>query len=128
MVVPSCITCIIVVHRRYILDTSQNELEEIANYRNYLQGKSWSFVWCTASCRMMQLCDKTRFIVRLYKTCRSSVLYVTANENYMYLFDRDENAMIDADSMISTLVANRSDSDCMCHLGITNCTWAERVL
>ena len=53
--------------------------------------------------------------VRFYKTCCSSVLYVTANENY--LFDHDENAAIDADSMISTFVADRSHSDHA--LGIT---------
>ena len=65
----------------------------------------------------MQPCDNTRFIVRLYKTCHSSVLYVTANDNY--LFDCDENAMIDADSTISTFVADRSDSDRMCGLSHT---------
>ena len=36
----------------------------------------------------------------------------------MYLFDRDENATIDADSTISTFVADRIDSDRMCDLGI----------
>ena len=41
---------------------------------------------------------------------------MTANENY--LFNRDENTMIDSDSTISTFVADRIDSDCMCDLGI----------
>ena len=50
--------------------------------------------------------------IRFYKTCHSSVLYVTANENY--LFDHDENAVIDADSTISTFVANHSHSDHIC--------------
>ena len=66
---------------------------------------------------MMQLCGNTRFILRLYRTCRSSVLYVTTNENY--LVDRDENATIDADSTISTVIADRSHSDRMCDLGIS---------
>ena len=64
----------------------------------------------------MQQCNNTRFIVRLYKTCRSSVLYVTANENY--LFNRDENAMIDADLMISTVADDHSHSDRMCDMAI----------
>ena len=66
---------------------------------------------------MMQECNNTRFIVQFYKTCRNSVLYVTANENY--LFDHDENATIDADLTISMCVANRMDSDRMCDLCIT---------
>ena len=65
--------------------------------------------------RTMQLCNNTRFIVQFYKICRSSVLYVTANENY--LFDQDENATIDADLTISTFVADRIDSDRMYDLG-----------
>ena len=52
----------------------------------------------------------------LSQTCHSSVLYVTANENY--LLDHDENAAIDADQTISTFVADRSHSDHMCALGI----------
>ena len=64
----------------------------------------------------MQHCDNKRFITQFYKTCRSYVLYVTANENY--LFDHDKNATIDADSTISMFVADRIDSDRMCDLGI----------
>ena len=41
---------------------------------------------------------------------------MTANENY--LLDRDENAAIDANSMISMFVADRSHSDRMCDLGM----------
>ena len=48
--------------------------------------------------------DNTRFIVRLQKTCRMSVLYETAKK--MYLLYRDKNAKIDADSTISTFVSD----------------------
>ena len=47
----------------------------------------------------------------------SLFLYVTANEKS--LFNRNENAIIDANSMISTFIADHSHSDRMCALGIS---------
>ena len=64
-----------------------------------------------------QLCNNTRFILQFYKTCRSSVFICDCK--WKFLFNHDENAMIDADLTISTFIADRSDSDHMCDLGIT---------
>ena len=104
------------VHRRYLVDKSEDESEEIFNDRYYMQDKSWSFIWYSVQCHTMQPCDNKRFILWFYKTCPSSVFICDCK--WKFLFNHDENATIDADSMICTFVADHSDFDHMCDLGI----------